>query len=123
MINIKLYSDHISILEIKIQITTVIQTITENFIETENFLPTWGYHLHTYLQTNNLTSENISVFIQQFASAKIEKLNRRFSNHEILNTFCIFDSQNLPEKDSLSDYGNNEINILAKYYGVEKTSM
>ncbi|CAG8570078.1 41392_t:CDS:2, partial [Gigaspora margarita] len=70
-------SDHISILEIKIQITTVIQTITENFIETENSSPTWGYYLYTYLQTKNLTLEDILNFIQQFASATIENLNRR----------------------------------------------
>ncbi|CAG8740154.1 11599_t:CDS:2, partial [Cetraspora pellucida] len=115
-------SEHISLTEIKLQIATVIQTINESFIGTENFSPTWGYHLRTYLQTNDLASEDIPDFIQQFAIATIENLNRQFPDRKILNAFSIFDPQNLLEKESLSDYGNDEIYILANYYGKEKTS-
>ncbi|CAG8838049.1 15229_t:CDS:1, partial [Cetraspora pellucida] len=114
--------EHISLTEIKLQIATVIQMINESFIGTENFSPTWGYHLRTYLQTNDLASEDIPDFIQQFAIATIENLNRRFPNRKILNAFSIFDPQNLLEKESLLDYRNDEIYILANYYGKEKTS-
>ncbi|CAG8457899.1 11277_t:CDS:2, partial [Cetraspora pellucida] len=113
-------SDYISLIEIKIQIATVIQIITESFIGTEDSLPTWGYHLRIYLEAKDLTSSDIPDFIQQFAIATVENLNKRFPDREILDAFCIFDSQNLPKEESLSNYGNDKIHILAKYYGTEK---
>ncbi|CAG8835595.1 5910_t:CDS:1, partial [Cetraspora pellucida] len=57
-----------------------------------------------------------------FAIATIENLNRYFSNCKILNAFCIFDLQNLLEKELLSNYKNDKIYIFAKYYRIKKTS-
>ncbi|CAG8806039.1 23017_t:CDS:2, partial [Cetraspora pellucida] len=60
-------SDYISLYEIKIQLNTVIQKITSDFLEANGQESTWGNHLYQFLEKENIISNYILFHIQQFA--------------------------------------------------------
>ncbi|CAG8593889.1 16835_t:CDS:2, partial [Cetraspora pellucida] len=113
-------SDYVSLHEIKIQLNTVIQKITSDFLGANGQEPTWGNHLYQFLEKENILSNHIPSHIQQFARATIKNLQIRFPDHEILNAFYIFDPRNLPGSTSLNEYGDKEITTIAKFYGISK---
>ncbi|CAG8529783.1 1654_t:CDS:2, partial [Scutellospora calospora] len=94
-LNLLFQKNNIMIHEVKTQLDITIQAIDIAFIGSDNNKPTWTI---------------------------VESLKKQFLNHELIDSFKIFDPRNLPVENqrSFNEYGLNQITILSDFYSSNK---
>ncbi|GBC05036.1 hypothetical protein RclHR1_00060049 [Rhizophagus clarus] len=114
-------SDYVSLTETCKQLSMAIETITSDFIGSENSAPHYGIHLANYMNEYSLTGENLPITIKQFAQATIKSLRNRFPDSTLYYSIKILDPNEAPNNhDGLDTYGESEIKSLAEFYGKAK---
>ncbi|CAG8848996.1 15674_t:CDS:1, partial [Gigaspora margarita] len=73
---------YVTVSEVTIQVNTIIKSITTNFIG-------------TIMNQNNILSNDLTLFIQKFAINIVTNIKLRFTDHEFINSFRIFDPKQL----------------------------
>ncbi|CAG8844397.1 14409_t:CDS:2, partial [Gigaspora margarita] len=110
-----------NISEVTMQVNAIIESITTDFIGTTNVQPIFGTILLCFMKQNNILSNNLLLFIQEFAINTVTNIKLRFSDHKIINSFRIFDPKQLPtDHYSISVYGNAEIIKIGNFYRTSK---
>jgi hypothetical protein len=113
--------DNVTLSDLKYSLDTSISAIKAQFIGFDGESPTYGIILKEYLDDNPYYSQYLPNEFINFAKALIQNLETRFPNSELYQSMRIFDPRELPQKESeLSSYGDEEIDILSKYFGLEK---
>ncbi|CAG8535073.1 14457_t:CDS:1, partial [Dentiscutata heterogama] len=111
----------VSFSNVKIHLDTTYDAITAQFIGIDDSAPLYSTHLRKYMQDFNISSENLPSFIKSFSEAIISNLKLRFPQLDLYYSFNIFDPKLLLIKESeLGNYGNQEIEKLVDYYGVDR---
>ncbi|KAI9135976.1 hypothetical protein BKA69DRAFT_1107169 [Paraphysoderma sedebokerense] len=96
----------------------------QSFIEEVQIISETKYSYHDLLLARKPNDhENLMADIRLFCSTLRTNLLDRFSELPLLNSFSIFELGHLPSRhsNSLSSYGKEEIDMLAKFYGSDKT--
>jgi hypothetical protein len=110
----------------------VIESITSDFIGSENSSPHYGFHLANYINECNLSGNDLPsklnnyiineilfyfiVTVKQFAEATIKSLRNRFPDSPLYYSMRILDPKETPiNRDSLGTYGEIEIKMLADF--------
>ena len=113
--------EYVSFADIKIHLDIAYNVITAQFIEIDGSTPSHEIHLRKYMQDFNILAENLPPFIKSFFEAIIDSIKLRFPQSNLYYSFRIFDPKFLLVKESeLVNYGNEDIEKLATYYGIDK---
>ncbi|CAG8620163.1 15169_t:CDS:2 [Funneliformis caledonium] len=67
-----------------------IETISTDFIECINILPTYGIILRNYMDREKFISNDLPRFVKDYAIAITEALKERFPNSELFDALNIF---------------------------------
>ncbi|CAG8849186.1 14335_t:CDS:2, partial [Gigaspora margarita] len=114
-------ANYVSVSEVIMQVNAIIESITTDFIGTTNVQPTFGTILLRFMKQNNILSNDLPLFIQEFAINTVTNIKLRFPDRDIINSFRIFDPKQLPtDRYSISVYGNAEIIKIGNFYGTSK---
>ncbi|CAG8588927.1 1193_t:CDS:2 [Dentiscutata erythropus] len=74
-----------------------------------------------FMHQENISPNNLPLFIREFAINTVANIKLRFSDHAIINLFKIFDPKQLPtDRYLISVYGNYEIAEIGKFYRTSK---
>jgi len=115
-------ADYVALSHLKPHLKATIDSISEDFIGSEDIQPKYGIILHNYMDQKEINSGNLPNFIKDFAIAIIGALKERFPNSELYDALSIFDTKLLPKTESqMTTYGFKEISLLGDFYGQSKT--
>lgn len=95
----------------------------QSFIKEVQIISETQYSYHDLLLTRKPNDhENLMADIRLFCSCLRTNLLDRFSELPLLSSFSIFELGHLPSRhsNSLSSYGKEEIEMLAKFYGSDR---
>ena len=115
-------ADYVALSHLKPHLKAAIDSISEDFIGSEDIQPKYGIILHNYMDQKEINSGNLPNFIKDFAIAIIGALKERFPNSELYDALSIFDTKLLPKTESqMTTYGFKEISLLGDFYRQSKT--
>ena len=115
-------ADYVALSHLKPHLKAAIDSISEDFIGSNDVQPKYGIILRNYMDRKGIHPRDLPNFIKEFAVAIIEALKQRFPNCELYDALSIFDPKLLPKTEKqMTTYGLKEINILGNHYGQSKT--
>ena len=110
-------SNYVALSHLKPHLKAAIDSISEDFIGSEDIQPKYGIILHNYMNQKKIHSGNLLIFIKDFATAIIGELKERFLNSELYDVLSIFNTKLLPKTESqMTTYGFKEISLLEDFY-------